>query len=174
MPACSSQFAKERRASYGFTPSPDRLSAERSPQTVSRGGSISTSRGTRRLRPRRFVPFTCSRSSSTAHLSEKYSSGPIPVQQRSHQIRPASPPRTSALLRGGNPGPVSAAVVTPAIEEPERSVAQLLQDVEPACIAERAAHGAEVFDTLCVVRSRRPLDPDATERPLQNVGALTV
>src|SRR3989442_3240079 len=99
MPACSSQFAKERRASYGFTPSPDRLSAERNPQTVSRGGSISASRGTRRSRPRRFVPFTCSKSSSTAHLSEKYSSGPIPVQQRSHQIRPASPPSTSAMVR---------------------------------------------------------------------------
>ena len=78
------------------------------------------------------------------------------------------------MLRGRDPGPVAAAVVTPAIEEPERSVAQLFEDIEPAGISERAAHRAEILEALCVVRPCRTFDPDAAERPLQNVGAFTV
>src|SRR6266704_4463257 len=78
------------------------------------------------------------------------------------------------VFGGRDPGPVTTAVVAPTIEEPERSVAQLLQDVEPAGISERAAHGAQVLDALCVVRSRRPFDPDAAERPLEDVAPLTV
>jgi len=78
------------------------------------------------------------------------------------------------VLRRRDPGPVAAAVVTPAIEKPQRSVAQLFEDIEPAGISEGAAHRSEIFEALCVVRSGCTFDPDAAERPLQNVGALTV
>ncbi|PYP04499.1 MAG: hypothetical protein DMD27_09635 [Gemmatimonadetes bacterium] len=90
------------------------------------------------------------------------------------------PPRCERLrerarvLRRRDPGPVAAAVVTPAIEQPERSVAQLFEDIEPAGISEGAAHRAEIFEALRVVRPGGAFDPDAAERPLQNVGALTV
>src|SRR5437870_7165839 len=92
--------------------------------------------------------------------------GPAPRRERVGQW--------PGVLRSRNLGPVAAAVVAPTIEEPERSVAQLLQDVKPAGVGERAAHRAEILEALWVVRPGGAFDADAAERSFEDVGPLAV